>query len=76
MDSYAPWLAASSVPKLLLHARPGMLIGPSTARRIGREFANTTVVDVGRGRHFLAEDQPAAIGRAIATFAASPGRAR
>jgi pimeloyl-ACP methyl ester carboxylesterase len=53
-----------------------MLIGPATARRIGREFANTTLVDVGRGRHFLAEDQPAAIGRAIATFAASHARTR
>ncbi len=76
MDGYATWLAASKVPKLLLHARPGMLIGPATARRIGREFANTTLVDVGRGRHFLAEDQPAAIGRAIATFAASHARTR
>ncbi|WP_243374787.1 haloalkane dehalogenase [Geotalea sp. SG265] len=66
MAQYAAWLATSPIPKLFINADPGvMLIGSQ------REFCRTwpcqqevTVL----GRHFLQEDAPAEVGRAIAGF--------
>lgn len=66
VDAYARWLAASDVPKLFLNADPGsILVGPQ--RDFCRTWPNQQEVTV-RGSHFLQEDSPAEIGRAIAGF--------
>jgi len=65
-QDYADWLAVSAVPKLFVDADPGaILIGAQ--REFCRRFPNQTEVTV-RGNHFLQEDSPDEIGRAIAQW--------
>src|SRR5579859_1082917 len=64
--SYAGWLAASPVPKLFINAEPGgILIGKQ--REFCRSWPNQTEVTV-RGSHFIQEDSPDEIGRALADW--------
>jgi haloalkane dehalogenase len=66
VERYGRWLANSQVPKLFINGEPGsILVGPP--REWCRTWPNQTEVTVS-GRHFLQEDSPAEIGRAIATF--------
>ena len=66
VESYAAWLAKADVPKLFINADPGsILVGRQ--RELCRAWANRTEVTV-KGRHFLQEDSPDEIGRAVADF--------
>ena len=72
VEGYARWLASSDVPKLFINAEPGsILVGPQ--RDFCRTWPNQQEVTV-RGSHFIQEDSPAEIGRAIAALVSSPGR--
>jgi haloalkane dehalogenase len=63
---YATWLGGSALPKLFVNADPGsILVGAQ--RDFCRAWPNQQEVTV-RGRHFLQEDSPVEIGRAIARF--------
>jgi haloalkane dehalogenase len=63
---YAAWLATSTVPKLFINADPGsILVG--TQREFCRTWPCQQEITV-HGRHFVQEDSPAEIGRAIAAF--------
>lgn len=63
---YSAWLAETDLPKLFVSAEPGaILIG--RAREYCREFKNQTEVSV-PGIHFIQEDSPDDIGRAIADW--------
>lgn len=66
VESYGAWLAASAVPKLLIRADQGtLLIGrPLEFCRTWRNQREVTVT----GRHFVQEDSPEEIGRAVAAF--------
>src|SRR2546425_204026 len=69
VDGYARWLAQSSIPKLFVNAEPGsILVGAQ--RDFCRRWPNQREVTV-RGLHFLQEDSPADIGRAVADFVRS-----
>jgi len=62
-QSYADWLSASDVPKLLINAEPGAILnGPQLD--FARAWPNTTEVTVA-GNHFVQEDSPHEIGAAI-----------
>jgi haloalkane dehalogenase len=64
--AYAEWLPTSPVAKLFVNAEPGViLIGPQ--REFARTWANQTEVTV-PGSHFLQEDSPDEIGKAIAEW--------
>jgi len=64
--SYADWLSQSEVPKLLISAEPGaILIGAQLDYT--RAWPNTTEVTVA-GSHFIQEDSPDEIGRAVAAW--------
>jgi len=66
VENYAAWLAEAKVRKLFINADPGsILVGRQ--RELCRAWRNQTEVTV-RGLHFLQEDSPDAIGRAIADF--------
>jgi len=66
---YAEWLGASDVPKLFINADPGaILIGRQ--REFCRSWPNQREVTV-KGVHFVQEDSPREIGRAIAEWYAS-----
>ena len=66
VDAYGQWLASSDVPKLFVNAEPGaILTGPQ--RDFCRTWPNQTEVTVA-GNHFIQEDSPHEIGRAIAAW--------
>jgi len=63
---YGDWLAKSPMPKLFVNADPGsILVGPQ--RDFCRSWPNQEEVTV-RGSHFIQEDSPDEIGRALAAF--------
>ena len=66
VGSYAAWLRESPVPKLFVNAEPGaILVGEQ--REFCRTWPNQTEVTV-PGIHFIQEDSPDEIGRAIAAW--------
>jgi haloalkane dehalogenase len=66
VQAYAEWLSQSDLPKLFVNAEPGaILIGAQ--REFCRRFPNQTEVTV-EGSHFIQEDSPDEIGRAIADW--------
>jgi len=63
---YSDWLARSEVPKLFVNGEPGsILVGRQ--REVCRAWRNQSEVAVA-GLHFLQEDSPDDIGRALAAF--------
>ena len=66
VDEYAEWLSNSQIPKLFVNAEPGaILTGPQ--REFCRTWPNQREVTV-KGIHFIQEDSPHDIGRAIADW--------
>jgi haloalkane dehalogenase len=66
VEDYGRWLSASAVPKLFVNAEPGsILVGHQ--REICRRWPNQAEVTV-KGSHFVQEDSPDEIGRAVADF--------
>jgi haloalkane dehalogenase len=63
--AYADWLATSGVPKLFVKAEPGALLAGGANRDFVRGWPAQAEVTVA-GIHFLQEDAPDEIGRAIA----------
>jgi len=64
VQDYADWLAVAELPKLFINAEPGaILTGPQ--REFCRLWPNQTEVTVS-GSHFIQEDSPHEIGKAIA----------
>jgi haloalkane dehalogenase len=66
VDDYAKWFAQSGLPKLFVNAEPGsILVGAQ--REFCRLWPNQREATV-RGSHFIQEDSPHEIGRAVAAF--------
>src|SRR5437867_5964806 len=66
VSAYGEWLSTTPLPKLFVNAQPGsILVGAQ--RDFCRRWPNQQEVTV-RGSHFVQEDSPAEIGRAIAAF--------
>lgn len=67
--SYSAWMAENEIPKLFINADPGNILrgGP---RRFCRTWHNQTEVTV-PGVHFIQEDSPNEIGRAIRDWRAA-----
>jgi len=63
--AYADWLATSNVPKLFVKAQPGLLLAGGANLDFARRLPAQTEVTVA-GLHFVQEDSPDEIGRAIA----------
>ena len=63
---YAGWLAGSNIPKLFINADPGVIL-TGAQREFCRTWPNQDEITV-EGIHFIQEDSPAVIGRAIAAF--------
>jgi len=65
--SYAEWLATSDVPKLFLKAEPGALLAAGANLATARSWPAQTEATVA-GIHFVQEDSPNEIGKAIADW--------
>jgi haloalkane dehalogenase len=64
VGAYAEWLAKSNVPKLFVKAEPGALLAGGANLETARSWPAQTEVTVA-GVHFVQEDSPDEIGRAI-----------
>jgi haloalkane dehalogenase len=62
-------LAESPIPKLFINAEPGSIL-TGAARDFCRTWPNQKEITV-KGSHFIQEDSPDEIGRAVADFARS-----
>ncbi|MFF1819067.1 haloalkane dehalogenase [Kribbella sp. NPDC058245] len=58
-------IADPDLPKLLLHATPGAVIGPAEVAWCREHGQALTIVDLGPGSHFLPEDRPTEIVAAL-----------
>ena len=67
VKAYANWLATSNVPKLFLKAEPGAILANDALVNLVRQWPALTEKTVA-GVHFVQEDSPDEIGRAIASW--------
>jgi haloalkane dehalogenase len=65
VKAYDDWLAASSVPKLFLKAEPGGILSSDEDLAFVRKLPEQTEMTI-KGVHYVQEDSPDEIGRAIA----------
>lgn len=68
VQSYSEWLRETDLPKLMLVAKPGAIMSPSTAKWAEENFPNLTKIEIGRGLHFVQEDNPDGIGAALTNW--------
>jgi haloalkane dehalogenase len=67
VDSYGKWMATNEqLPKLFVNADPGSILA-GKAREFCRSWPNQTEITV-KGTHFIQEDSPQEIGRAVASW--------
>lgn len=62
------FMQSTDKPLLLLYATPGVLVPPAAVAWYTQHLRNVETVFVGQGFHFIQEDQPEAIGRAVADW--------
>ncbi|HEY1983352.1 MAG TPA: haloalkane dehalogenase [Xanthobacteraceae bacterium] len=72
VTAYADWLQTSDVPKLFLKAEPGGILTGGAVLDLARKFRAQTEGKVS-GIHFVQEDSPDEIGRAIAGWMGAAG---
>jgi len=66
VNQYAEWMQTNDIPKLFINAEPGA-ITTGRIRDFCRSWKNQTEVTV-KGIHFIQEDSPDDIGKAISTW--------
>jgi len=71
--AYGKWMAENALPKLLVAAEPGVIINGRTLE-FCRTWKNQREITV-KGSHFVQEDSPHEIGRALQNFVKSLGSA-
>ena len=67
-SSYVKWFENSPLPKLLFYGDPGAILNPERAMKLAARLPNIETHYVGFALHFLQEDHPHVIGRAIADW--------
>ncbi len=58
----------SSVPFFIIHAKPGMIVRKKNIEYAKKHFKNVSFFNVGKGKHYLTEDHPTAIGEQISNW--------
>jgi haloalkane dehalogenase len=66
VKDYGDWMATNDIPKLFISGDPGAVI-TGNLLELHRTWRNQDEVTV-RGKHFLQEDSPHEIGKAIARW--------
>lgn len=70
VEAYSRWLGETDMPMLMFYASPGGTIREAEVAWCRETIRNLEVVDIGRGIHFLQEDNPHLIGARIADWLA------
>ena len=68
VQRYSAWMTGTEMPMIHLWAKPGALNPEPVAEWLVQNISHLESVFVGRGIHFIQEDQPEVIGRAIADW--------
>ncbi|MBI4792372.1 MAG: hypothetical protein HY789_06545 [Deltaproteobacteria bacterium] len=68
VESYNRWLRQTDLPKLLFHGNPGVLITAPMVEWCRQNLKHLQTVDIGRGLHYLQEDNPHLIGAELANW--------
>jgi len=68
ISSYNQWLQTTETPMLMIYATPGVLGNEMAVQWAKDNLKNLKVVNVGEGIHFIQEDNPDAIGKAISDW--------
>ena len=68
MEDIAAFMGETEMPVLLTYADPGVLVPPQAVPFYTNLIGNLETAFIGQGLHFIQEDQPDAIGRAIADW--------
>jgi haloalkane dehalogenase len=68
VTAYSEWLTETDIPKLCLYANPGAIMQGEDVQYIESNVTNLTMVDLGKGRHYLQEDHPHRIGTEISSW--------
>jgi len=71
IESYGQWLQKSKIPKLFFYAHPGAIIKTEDVSWIKKNIPNIKAVDIGRGIHFIQEDNPHKIGSELVKWYSS-----
>jgi len=71
INSYSQWLQKSKLPKIFFYAHPGAILKKEDVEWVKKKIPNLTSVDIGKGIHFIQEDNPHLIGAEIAKWYSS-----
>ncbi len=70
---YKSWLQTTEIPKLLVFAHPGALLRKKGVAWCQKHLKNLTEADIGKGIHYIQEDNPDDIGQEIAKWLGTIG---
>ncbi len=62
------WFRTVEIPKLFIYAQPGIIFDAANAAEIKDRVQGLDDVFIGKGKHYLQEDSPDAIGQAISSW--------
>lgn len=65
VEKYVDWIYTTEKPLLFLYARPGALNPPEDVDWLAARARNMETAYIGMGLHYVPEDHPYAIGRAV-----------
>lgn len=68
MSNYSQKLQESKLPKILFAANPGAIIDSKTVEWCKQNIHNLKIVDIGKGLHYVQEDNPHLIGEELAKW--------
>ncbi len=68
IEANGAWLRQTDIPKLMFYADPGAFGGPEIAAFFAENLSNIQTTYVGPGLHYIQEDRPHEIGRALADW--------
>lgn len=68
LHDVSDFMAETDMPVLLLYAEPGAVVPPAAVNWYVNRIANLETNFIGQGLHYIQEDHPDAVGRAIADW--------
>lgn len=68
IQQYYEYNPTTTIPKLMFHVKPGMIIKKKEAEQIKSTWQNLETVFLGKGKHYLQEQYPHEIGAGIADW--------
>jgi haloalkane dehalogenase len=68
VENYNRWFQRTDLPKLLFYGHPGVIITAPVVEWCKQNLKQLKTVDIGRGLHYLQEDNPHLIGSELANW--------